>query len=330
MNERSIFKYMDLLTVQLADEINVSEIEKYFPQTILKSRLDCNLDYVIDYNLSQYKVLTELLPSFENQCKKYPFRSAPAISKNINGWRLNYFFANRYSDDYFIASSKDKIYIISEKYDSNIVIRILNELIVRKLLEKGYFPIHASAIVDLEDGKADLFFGGKGSGKSTIFFEKTTNDSYLPLANDLCFVGIENDRAVVYSMAFDITVHKSLFMDNKSDFIIKDDKIRFTPFQFCKFIGKLWIYKAPLKSLNYTALNLNDDFEVKKVSSKDMFDLLLKYGKDRDFLFDDVLNINNLYPNYDYNTLIQHIQFLTSVKGNIVDNRKSKNRGGIT
>lgn len=329
MSERSIFKYMDLLTVQLADEINESEIEKYFPQTILKDCLDFNLDYVIDYNLSQYKVLEELLPFFENQSKKYPFRSASAISKNINGWRLNYFFANRYSDDYFIANSKDKIYIISEKYDSNIVIRILNELIVRKLLEKGYFPIHASAIVNLDDGKADLFFGGKGSGKSTIFFEKTAHDSYLPLANDICFVGIENEQAVVYSMTFDITVHKSLFMNNNSDFIIKDDKARFTPLQFCKFIDKSWIYKAPLRSLNYTALNLNDNFEVQKISPEIMLDLLLKYGKDRDFVFDDVLNINNLAPVYDYVSLVKYVPFSTSVKGNIVDDKKSKNRGVI-
>lgn len=328
MKKEAVFNYMDLLKVQLTSEIDAADIENYFPQTISQIGIESNSDYIISYNVSQYETLKKTLPSFEDQNRKFPFRSAPAISKNVNGWTLSYFFANRYSDDYFIANSKDKIYIIADKYDSNIVIRILNELVVRKLLEKGYFPIHASAVVDLEDGKADLFFGDKGSGKSTIFFEKTAHDNYLPLANDICFVGVENGRAMVYSMTFDITFHKSLLINNK-DFAIKDDKVRCNPLQFCELIEKPWIYKSPLKSLNYTALNLNDDFEIQRISPEIMLDLLLKYGKDRDFMFDDALNINNLYPNYDYNVLIQHVPFLTSVKGNIVDNRKSKNRGGI-
>ena len=324
MENSKIFHYTNLLSVELSNEIDTSEIENYFPQTISEKQSDYNSDYTINYNLSQYNYLKNILPSFDLQGKKFPYRSAPAISKNIDGWTLSYFFPNRYSEDYFVAINQGKICIFANKYDSNIVIRILNELIVRKLLEKNYFPIHASAIVNLDDGKTDLFFGGKGSGKSTMFFEKTVNGNYLPLANDVCFVGVENGQAMVYSMTYDITFHKSLLVNNNNDFNIKDDKIRCNPLQFCQFIDKSWIYVAPLKSLNYTALNLSDDFEIQQISAENMHELLLKYGKDRDFTFDDVLNINNLYPNYDYDNLIKHVSLLNSIKGNVIDRNKTK------
>lgn len=326
MENSKIFNYANLLGVKLGNEIDISEIENYFPQTIFKKQYDCDLDYIIKYNLSQYSYLKNILSSFDLQKEKFPYRSAPVISKKIDGWTLSYFFQNRYSEDYFVAINKDKICIVSNKYDSNIVLRTLNELIVRKLLEKRYFPIHASAVVNLDDGKADLFFGDKGSGKSTIFFEKTVNEAYLPLANDICFVGVENGQAMVYSLTFDITFHKSLLVNNNNDFNAKYDEVRCNPAQFCQFIDKSWMYVAPLESLNYTALNLSDDFEIQQISSENMHELLLKYGKDRDFTFDDVLDINNLYPDYNYANLIQHVPFLNSVRGNVVDRNKMKSR----
>ena len=326
MENDKIFNYANLLRVELGKEIDTTEIENYFPQTISENKSDYTPEYIIKYNLSQYGYLKNTLPSFDTQKKKFPYRSAPAISKNIDGWTISYFSPNRYSEDYFVAINQDKIFIISNEYDSNMVIRTLNELIVRKLLEKKYFPIHASAIVNLDNGKADLFFGNKGSGKSTLFFEKTVNEDYMPLANDICFVGVENDQAMVYSMTFDITFHKSLLANNSNSFNIKYDKIRCNPIQFCQFIDKPWIYVAPLGSLNYTSLNLSDDFEIKQISSKNMLELLLKYGKDRDFTFDDVLNINNLHPDYNYENLIKYVPFLNSIKGNIVDKNKVRSQ----
>lgn len=325
MEDDKIFNYVNLLRVELGKEIDTNEIENYFPQTISENKSDYNPEYIIKYNLSQYGYLKNILPSFDLQEKKFPYRSAPAISKNIDGWTLSYFFPNRYSEDYFVAINQNEIRIVSNEYDSNIVLRVLNELIVRKLLEKNYFPIHASVIVNLDDGKADLFFGDKGSGKSTMFFEKTVNDDCLPLANDICFVGVENDQAMVYSMTFDITFHKSLLANNDG-FNIKYDKVRCNPSQFCQFIDKSWIYVAPVGSLNYTSLNLSDDFEIQQVSTENMLKLLLKYGKDRDFTFDDVLNINNLYPNYNYNNLIKHVPLLNIIKGNVVDMKKVKSQ----
>ena len=84
MEKEAVFNYMDLLKVQLTSEIDAADIENYFPQTISQIGIESNSDYIISYNVSQYETLKKTLPSFEDQNRKFPFRSAPAISKQID------------------------------------------------------------------------------------------------------------------------------------------------------------------------------------------------------------------------------------------------------
>ena len=60
MENSKIFHYTNLLRVELSNEIDTSEIENYFPQTISEKQSDYNSDYTINYNLSQYNYLKNI------------------------------------------------------------------------------------------------------------------------------------------------------------------------------------------------------------------------------------------------------------------------------
>ena len=79
MENDKIFNYANLLRVELGKEIDTTEIENYFPQTISENKSDYTPEYIIKYNLSQYGYLKNTLPSFARLYASIPQSTASEI-----------------------------------------------------------------------------------------------------------------------------------------------------------------------------------------------------------------------------------------------------------
>lgn len=259
--------------------------------------------------------------------KMWPFRNAMHIVNQIDKKIIAYSPKQEYSCENIIIREKNKIDIICrEDHDSKILIRLITELLVRKLLEKKFFPIHASCI--MKNNEAILFFGEKNSGKSTALFTCVLLDNAYPISNDITFVGKENGKWQAFGLPYDITFDEDLFYQLKSEKInletivkttrYESNKIRFDVSEFVNTFKTDWVWHAPISKVNFVNLSKESVFsETSNIPFEDIIVKLDKYGKDKNFSFDDYLKINNLYPLFEYEAFSREVQF-NKLEGNIL------------
>ena len=232
----------------------LTDISKRFVDVKKTDCYDFEIHYRNFVNLSEINEGTKVLP----------FRNAMYIVNQIDEKVIAYSPKQNYSCENLVIREKDKIDILCrDDHDSKVLIRLITELLIRKLLEKNFFPIHASCIMK-NDG-AVLFFGDKNSGKSTALFTHVLlNDAY-PISNDITFVGKENGKWQAFGLPYDITFDKDLFYQLKSkkmnlENIIKtpkyeSNKIRFDVSEFSDVFETNWIWHAPISTINFVNLN---------------------------------------------------------------------------
>ena len=257
-----------------------------------------------------------------------PFRNAEYIVSKGKNKIIAYSPSQKYSCENIIIREKNKINIFChEDYSSKILVRVITELIIRKLLEKNYFPLHASCV--MKDNEAILFLGGKNSGKSVALATQVILNEAYPISNDITFVGKENNKWYAFGLPYDITFDSNFF--SNLEMIIKkcqkevnrgkynSNKIRFNVLDFIKTFNTKWIWYAPLSSINVVSLNKDKFFsKISNLSFNDSLLYLSKYGKDDNFCFDDYLGINDLYPKFEYENLSRDVIF-NKLDGNMLE-----------
>ncbi len=321
--ENKIYRISDYLSLKINAPIHtIEKIKKRF--SLIESDND-TYDYEINYKD------TELIEGIYDGSIKVPFRNSNYIVYNDSSRTVAYCPKQKYSCEHLIINNGSKIdtYVHDDR-DSKVLIRLITEILIRKLLEKGFFPIHASC-VDL-DNEGILFLGKKNSGKSVSLFSYVFFDKANPVSNDITFVGIENGKWVCVGIPYDYTFDKSLFeqVNLKLDRFdlgknFDSDKLRLSVNDFDEIFNTSWIWKSYLKEVNIVDLSKEEVFKIfNNISRDEAYNYLLNNGKDKNFNFDDYLNINNLYPEYRYDLLVNDYVF-NRTTGNII---KYKSKGG--
>jgi len=105
----------------------------------------------------------------------------------------------RLEDMLFIVEDGRRIEIVApaERGDNDIRIWLLGTVMAVLLHQRGYFPLHANAVI-LPDGGVAAFSGPSGAGKSTMatFLDR---DGFRVLGDDLCAIRFdEQGRPSVY------------------------------------------------------------------------------------------------------------------------------------
>jgi len=326
-----ILKIENLLTIKIVATLDVfKNIENYFPNT-LHNLTVTDFDYEINY-----RKINTIPNMYKNNinCKCIsPFRNSKYIL-NINDQTIfAYAEKQKYSEEHLIIKNNKNIdiMVINDK-NNKTLIRLITELIIRKLLENGYFPLHASCVVS--NNKAIVYFGDKSSGKSTALFSSVLINNDNPLANDITFIGNDNGIWKAFGTSYDLTFDKSLIkqiIENKISFqkhnFIKQfssNKIRYTPKDFCGSFNTTWQWSAPIKDINIVRLSPEQEYKKKPlVEYYKKLEYLVNYGKDNNFFFDDILMINQLSPIYNYEQLATDVEF-NEIEGNILKYQKNK------
>ncbi|MDD5865299.1 MAG: hypothetical protein PUD07_02255 [bacterium] len=314
-----IIKIGDLLTLKInATKKTFDDIKKRFPNT---NHFDIEYDYELCYKEIENIKKIELGEIF------YPFRNATYIVNNFNKQVISYSPKQQYSCENIIIRNDKRISIFCKNdNNSKVLIRVITELLVRKLLERNFFPIHASCI--MVNDKATLFLGKKDSGKSTALFCNVLLNNAYPISNDITFVGKEEGIWKAFGLPYDFTFDESLFFQTK--YIMKEfiklnkknlygsNKIRFDIAEFNKIFNTNLIWEAPISMISIVELDKEHEFTVSPpIKPKDAILNLQEKGKDKNFTFDDFMMINKLFPNFNYEQLSEEIPF-NQLKGNIL------------
>lgn len=327
-----IIKISDILSLKInANAAAFNNILLYFPNASLSPESNA-YDYQIFYkNVCQIENKYIL----NNGNKLHPFRNSTYFLLESPNQRILYANKQEFSEANAIIIEDKNIFVFDkDKQKNKALIRLITEIIIRKLLERQFFPIHSSCVV--LNGKACLFFGGKGSGKSTALFSSVSLLSAKPLANDITFVGKENGTWKAFGTNYDLTFDKSIFAQlewhkkllvyQNTFYQYKSNKIRLVPKKFCNLFNTSWQWEAPIGSINFVNLNPNIRFvQNHHLSKSTKLKYLIECGKDKNFLFDDLLKINNLQPKYNYKQLISDILF-NKIEGNIINHHKKYKR----
>ncbi len=306
----------------------------------IKKVLDNVLDYFPNVSFSleekaKYKINCHILSQFpyvkidNNSIKLNPFRNSYYYFYKEKDKNILYAPKQKYENEHLIIRKNNCIDIyIHDVSNYKVVIRTINELLIRELLKLDFFPIHASSVV--KGNQAIIYFGSKGCGKSTIFLSSILFDKCTPLANDIVFVGKINNVWYAYGTPYELTFDNDFinclikqkiinkkFLNKNNEKKFDSPKFRYTPGQFCKKYNTNWQWIAPIKSLNFVKLNPNVDYVERDISKKQMLDALIRYGQDDKFCFDDLLRINECQPKFNYNELINDLD-IKKIIGNVL------------
>ncbi|MEG1010062.1 MAG: hypothetical protein RSF67_09680, partial [Clostridia bacterium] len=158
-------------------------------------------DKAFDYEIFYKKVDT--IPNIykiKDGIVTFPFRNSQYVVNRCNDIVIAYAKKQKFSDENAIVRSNKLIEIFAkDDINQKNLIRLIRELIIRKLLEKKYFPLHASCVVT--ENEAIIYFGKKGSGKSTALFSNVLLTKSVPLSNDITFIGKENNIWKAFGMS---------------------------------------------------------------------------------------------------------------------------------
>src|SRR5574344_358170 len=319
----------DILTIKLhLDEQDLKNIYAYFPNMLIIDN-----DSLFDYEIYYHKI--DVIPEnykITNGKEINPFRNSKYIINRSNDYIIAYAKKQKFSNEHAIIRNQNIIlmYVLDDIKQKNLI-RLMTELIIRKLLEKNYFPLHASCVVN--ENKAIIYIGKKGSGKSTALFSSVLLAGSNPLANDITFIGKENNIWKAFGTSYDLTFDSSLFsqITDGSELVeqhnliseYNSNKMRYEASEFCRCFNTSWKWSASIKSINVVNLNPNTQYREKiNIKIINALDYLNKYGKDHNFNFDDLLMINGLVPKFNYEDLVKEIIF-NEIEGNIINHQLS-------
>ena len=298
---------------------NLDQLDIYFPDTVGDEKGE------IDYEIYYYDNC-ETLKSHGGEMV-FPFRNSKYLVSKENNISA-YAFKQEFTNEHIITRNNNKIIISCKNdYDNKNLIRLIRELMIRKLLEKNYFPIHSASVVN-KDGKSLLMVGPRKSGKSTALLYTTAFNDYYPSSNDITFVGEEDNKWISYGIPYDLTFDLSLIDEYIKEYNVTDNQVKYNsskfriqPSSYSKLINKPWTYRGIISQIFFTDLSIENDFKLDRLTDFDSIKRFMsQYGKDENFNFGDYLKINCLAPNYRYDDM--HDLAFSQMKGNVMKLRK--------
>jgi len=179
-------------------------------------------------------------------------------------------------------------------------IRLIRELFLMAGILKNYIPIHASAVSI--DNQGLIFFGEKGSGKTTSMFTLVNKLKAQPLSNDLVLVGKDEDNEwEILGWGWRVTVGNELlkasgFSERGEN--LQNNKTAFYPLDFSKYISIPWCWHSKLKAIIKTQIDLDKNITVENIERNNIFNKLLQEGTEQAWQFGDYLNMGIFIPNF--------------------------------
>lgn len=308
--EIKTYEIPELIAFGIINDGNViKNIKQYYPNLI---ESDKNAEFYLDYRVCNN---FNSFPSRQSNQSLKPFRNCVYYSymdKNT-GYVFAYAPKTNQTIEHALIRNGNYIQVLSNEINGKVFLRTIRELILRKYISKGYFPLHASSTVF--NKKTSLQFGPKNSGKSTALFKKIIIDKHSLMSNDITLVGQETNGWNAISASYDLTFDPSLFNINS------ENKIRFKPEEFCEKFNIEWCSQGLVDNISFITLDKNQKFHQAFISQTEFLDKLIKYGKDSHFNFDDYLFLNNLNPEFNYENL-SHSFIAAHISGNIFDRKR--------
>lgn len=310
--------YIDLLIkkiihIKIKTDIRSAykDIVNYFPNVTKKINSNTKYDYFIYYRIK----------TFESDKYKYlaqkgkdiiPFRNEKYKQINYKDCVIAYCSGNNYNEiteNVVIKKNNQISLFIYNSKNHKTIIRLIRELIMQKLIVKGFFPIHSASYIDKR--KAIVYFGEKGSGKSRELLKKIYEGKNV-IANDINFIGKINNKIYVVGIPYDFTFFKPEWLKTKEqeknkNKTIEFEKIRFSPKNIEKEFNVKVFFKAELKEIIYLDIENNDE-EKSEISFIKMNYYLTKYSREKNFNFPAFLNFNKNKIKYNYKILKKGIK----------------------
>lgn len=210
MQSRSSYKNSELLK---AKEAQLDELSSDFNSIITKSTLVTSYSFhgfVLNFHGSDsgfVKHITSFLPSTWKSASQLGVDSVLDLYL-CNDWDLNWdleenpdcllFNGEKVESaiqrDFIGIDKGKKVLLNLDAKQSDGIFNALRWLLPRRMIEKGYFLLHSSCVV--QEGKAHFFLGHSGAGKSTV--AKLSGDRIV-LGDDMNVMRIKNGK--VYARA---------------------------------------------------------------------------------------------------------------------------------
>lgn len=194
------------------------------------------------------------------------------------------------------------------------IIGVSREILIYETLKQGYMPIHAAVVSKGDMGYA--FFGGKNKGKSTSLFSSIIFDGAKPMSSDIGLVKKDTIGWKIIGWPWTVSIDQSYFnIINKKilkNIVLGESKIKYYPKDFCKEFNTQWLWKQKLAALINVNLNPSLHGELKEISSDELKERLIKYGKEEWWKWNDVFGLGKKQPIYNYDEISK------TVKGKIL------------
>lgn len=186
---------------------------------------------------------------------------------------------NLYGDHVFVEFGNTyEVYSLDDSPNNDVIwsIRLCRELILNYYLEKGYVPLHSSAMSFNNSGV--LSIGEKRAGKTTTLCSLVGKGANV-LSNDLALVGInENNEVNVIGWPWKITIGNAIAQKLGLETNVEEPKVELLPSEFCSICNCVWKWESSVKIILFPNISLNQAFTIKKANHSDAKSTILNFG----------------------------------------------------
>ena len=209
---------------------------------------------------------------------------------------------NEFGNHLFVVSGKYfEVYSMEDNCWDDYIwsVRLCRELLMNYYFEKGYVPLHSSAVN--YHNKGIISIGVKGSGKTTMLCALAKNGSKI-LSNDFILIGCNNRGIEVIGWPWKITIGNSLAEILKLDILESKPKVDVYPQKFCELFDCKWRWQSKVNIILFPKVVLNEKLLIYKIpkaySKEKILSGGIEYkkitnifsGKEYVFDFEDIVN----------------------------------------
>ena len=302
-----IIEFKDIVTMKISASEKVLELlQEYYPY--LESK-NAEIDYIIhvaNKNVSKYRSIPDY--AMYGKC----FCGPKYFYWDSDGYDFAHSAPNEKFGEHVVIKKENEFLLVS--YSGSVqqqVLAITREIVTRKLLEKGYFPIHSTSVYTNEKGI--LFFANKHQGKSASMFSSILFLNAFPISGDVSFVKRDDSgwkicgwpgRASIDPMYFRLIdyPYDNLFQEQSNG------KVRFTPAEMERVFQTKWVWTYSLMELVHVDVIPGQKSSKCKLTTQELKEQLEKYGSDCSWTWDDVFNLGGNMPVQFYEQLSQDVK----------------------
>lgn len=298
---------------------NGTKVNFYGTETLMEA-VEKSFPFIEEYQPE--KITNEVTFAYKGKIKEEDIKIPKALNK-IKGFAGPAYYCWKDGDMICSYSPKEerrgshlvrhnnklfKIYL-HENEKEDLICRVARDVVMRDMLQQGYFPIHAGVVYD--GNGANIIFGKKGSGKSTAMFSSILYGGYTPMSGDVAFVKPEksgkwNVVGWPWRMSID-DKYFELIGKTPNPKYAERGKYRCLPRDFCDDFNCKWVWSAEVNRLVKADLKIDGKPALKDVSAEEMLQYLANEGLD-DWNWGDSLGLGIKEPEYLYKKLADEVE----------------------